>query len=593
MKKKIIDFKSFLFAHKIWSTVAIIAVLFIGYRVFASVTSTAGETRYFTGQAEKTTIISSVTGSGQVSSSDQINIKAKASGDITWIGVKAGDSVRAGQSIAAIDSVSAKQSIADAEASLRSAKLQFEQSRVEAPINYEKALDQLVTDENNLTTAYNDAFNNLSTTYLDMPGVMTSAYNTLYAYDLSTSHYQSNVNVLLDLFNNDNLLTVTPFADKAKADYSAAKSAYDPSLLSYKNLSRSAATSTIEDQLNSSVQTVTSIAQALQSELNFLSVVSDTANSNNIKIPSAVGTMQTSLRSALSTANGDLSSLLSMQKTLQNDERTITSDKQAIVLLQVGNPNGDNPISLQISEANIAKDEQDLANQKVNLSDYTVFAPFSGIIADVPVNVGDSSSGTIATIISDKRIAEISFNEVDAAKVKVGQKANMTFDAIDGLNISGVVSEIDVVGSVSQGVVTYNVKISMDTSDPRVKPGMTVNAAIITNVAQNVLAVPSSAVKTSNGQSYVQVFDNLPESSTTSGSSGFISTTLPRQVPVITGLSDDSKTEIVSGLSEGQNVVIRTVAGSTSSNSVSSAPSILGSTGAARSGNAIFRSTGR
>jgi HlyD family secretion protein len=282
-----------------------------------------------------------------------------------------------------------------------------------------------------------------------------------------------------------------------------------------------------------------------------------------------------------------------MQKTLQNDERTITSDKQAIVLLQVGNPNGDNPISLQISEANIAKDEQDLANQKVNLSDYTVFAPFSGIIADVPVNVGDSSSGTIATIISDKRIAEISFNEVDAAKVKVGQKANMTFDAIDGLNISGVVSEIDVVGSVSQGVVTYNVKISMDTSDPRVKPGMTVNAAIITNVAQNVLAVPSSAVKTSNGQSYVQVFDNLPESSTTSGSSGFISTTLPRQVPVITGLSDDSKTEIVSGLSEGQNVVIRTVAGSTSSNSVSSAPSILGSTGAARSGNAIFRSTGR
>ena len=98
-------------------------------------------------------------------------------------------------------------------------------------------------------------------------------------------------------------------------------------------------------------------------------------------------------------------------------------------------------------------------------------------------------------LITKQKIAEISLNEVDAAKVKVGQKVTLTFDAIDGLSITGEVSEIDALGTVSQGVVTYGVKIAFDTQDERVKSGMSVSAAIITDVKQNVLLVPNAAVK--------------------------------------------------------------------------------------------------
>src|SRR6185503_5946600 len=109
---------------------------------------------------------------------------------------------------------------------------------------------------------------------------------------------------------------------------------------------------------------------------------------------------------------------------------------------------------------------------------YTVRAPFSGTIAKLSVDKGDqaSSGTTVATIISKNQIADLSLNEVDAAKVTVGQKATLTFDAVEDLSIAGAVASVDTLGTVSQGVVSYVVKIQFTTQDERVKPGMSVNA---------------------------------------------------------------------------------------------------------------------
>ena len=107
------------------------------------------------------------------------------------------------------------------------------------------------------------------------------------------------------------------------------------------------------------------------------------------------------------------------------------------------------------------------------------------------------SSGTSAiTFITQSDVTSISLSEEDITKIKLGQKAVLTFDAISGLTVAGQVTEIDTIGTVSQGVVSYNVQITFDTQDSRIKPGMSVNANVITNVEQNVLTVPNSAVKT-------------------------------------------------------------------------------------------------
>ena len=191
-------------------------------------------------------------------------------------------------------------------------------------------------------------------------------------------------------------------------------------------------------------------------------------------------------------------------------------------------------------------------------------------------SVGSGTS--VATFITKQKIAEISLNEVDVAKIKIGDKTTLTFDAIPDLTITGTVAEIDSLGTVSQGVVTYNVKISFDTQDDRVKPSMSVSASIITQVKQDVLMVPNSTVKTKNGTSYVQTF--TPTLIGSDSTQGVVSLLTPNQTPVVIGLSNDTSTEIISGINEGDQIVLKatTVTATTST----TAPSLLGAIGGNR-----------
>jgi multidrug efflux pump subunit AcrA (membrane-fusion protein) len=140
----------------------------------------------------------------------------------------------------------------------------------------------------------------------------------------------------------------------------------------------------------------------------------------------------------------------------------------------------------------------------------------------------------------------------------------MTFDAISGLSLTGTVAEIDTVGTVSQGVVTYSAKVALDTTNDQVKPGMTASVTITASVDPDVLTVPSTAIKTdTSGSSYVQIL----------GSDG-----KPQDVTVVTGDSNDTDTVITSGLTSGQEVITQTVTSSTktATSTTSSSTSLLG-----------------
>ena len=163
----------------------------------------------------------------------------------------------------------------------------------------------------------------------------------------------------------------------------------------------------------------------------------------------------------------------------------------------------------------------------------------------------------------------------------MGNKATLTFDAIDGLNITGQVAEIDAIGAVTQGVVTYNVKIVFDTQDERVKSGMSANATIITDVKTDVLMVSNAAVKTDNNSgSYVQTLDSAGK---------------PQNLPVVVGLANDTDTEITSGLNEGDKVITQTINSGAANTTAGQSgglriPGITGgaSSGGNRSGGATF-----
>jgi multidrug efflux pump subunit AcrA (membrane-fusion protein) len=259
-----------------------------------------------------------------------------------------------------------------------------------------------------------------------------------------------------------------------------------------------------------------------------------------------------------------------------------------------------------------------------NADQRTVTAPISGYVTTLNINNGDqignstssassssrssggssssggglssggSSSGTSSgsstnqtpMVISDlsQLQASVQIAETDRPKVKLGQRVELTFDAVPDLTITGKVTEIDAVGTTSSGVVTYNVTITFDVQDPRLSPGMTASASIITQVDENVLLVPNSAIKTdTSGGTYVQVLD-------TPGGT-------PRNVTVQTGPAGDTQTEITSGLTGNENVVTQTITSGSSTTRAGGAGG-FGGAGGARGGfggggaGAVFRGGG-
>jgi multidrug efflux pump subunit AcrA (membrane-fusion protein) len=244
------------------------------------------------------------------------------------------------------------------------------------------------------------------------------------------------------------------------------------------------------------------------------------------------------------------------------------------------------------AEQNVAAAQASYNNQKLTADERTVTAPIDGTITAINVQNGGSSSGGSATsdssgssgssgssagggasgasagsssgsgsssaamVIDDlnSEDATVQVSEVDVTRIAVGQKASLSFDAIDGLSLTGKVEQISAAGTVSSGVVNYSVTVGFDTSDPRIKPGMSVTADITTAVHQDVITVPNSALKSQGSSHYVQVMKN--------GS--------PVQQPVNIGIANDADTEITSGLNAGDTIVVQTINPSGSSSSSSS-----------------------
>ena len=228
------------------------------------------------------------------------------------------------------------------------------------------------------------------------------------------------------------------------------------------------------------------------------------------------------------------------------------------------------------AEKNYAASQADYSNTLNNAGKRNVTAPIDGTVNAVNIKNGDdlsrlssSSSSQAPIIIGDLGTmkAQVQVNEVDVANVSVGQKAVLKFDAVDGLQASGKIEKMDSLGTITQGVVTYNVTIGFDTLDPHIKPEMSVSASIITNVKQDILIVPSSAVKAQGNTNYVEVLN--------SGQT-------PEQKTVQVGITNGTDTEIQSGISAGDQVVTQTINPSVTSSTSTSSTSRTG--GAAAGG---------
>ena len=245
----------------------------------------------------------------------------------------------------------------------------------------------------------------------------------------------------------------------------------------------------------------------------------------------------------------------------------VVSAKQAVASVTTA--------TLAVKTAEIAVQSAEIALQdaKDNAAARTVSATMDGVLTTLSVENGDSLSGgstanSAPLVITDPNTYEatVTIAETDISSVAVGQKVTLTFDALTDLTLTGKVTRVDTVGTNSSGVVSYTAVITPDVMNPSVKSGMTVTANIITKTAQDVLAVPSSAVKSSTDGKYVQILQNG----------------LPTDVTVETGMSSDSYIEITSGLTAGQSIITATSTssgGTTTTTTRRSSGNVLGGGG--------------
>lgn len=523
--------KTFILSHKIWSLVIGVGIIIILYFVFKTKTTT--ETRYITGEVTKGNVITSVSGSGQIEASDTINLKTKTSGEINYIGVRAGETVSKGQLIASVDSRDAKLALENAKISL--AKL------TDSPDSL-----TLLQKQNSLDKLYIDSWNNTTSFIANMSSVITGLES------LHNNYLGTQNKMLLSSSGKDKI-------DLSEKAYWDAKNSLDTMTKLYKSLSISSSKEDIQNLTKEALKTSKIISTAVklaQASVDYTSNSLDKVNTTE------VNTVQSNLNSWTTSVNNYLDSITSNINSIE--ENTL-----ALKNFLVGS-----------DELDIKSAELTVENKQAAYNDCFLYAPFNGVIATFTAKVGDSSGSTLGTLITKQKVATISLNEVDIAKIKLDQKVTITFDAIDGLSITGKVAEIDQVGTVSQGVVSYNVSISLDVDDSRIKPGMSVSAVIITDVVQDVLTVLNSSIKNQNGLSYVEIFDS-PLATPVSGIQGSVSNSLPKQVQISTGLVGDTSTEITSGIKEGDIIVTKTITATAAK--TTTAPSILGAVGGNKS----------
>ena len=281
--------------------------------------------------------------------------------------------------------------------------------------------------------------------------------------------------------------------------------------------------------------------------------------------------------------------------------------------------------AVESADDNLENAENKLSNTQDSVDDYTITAPISGTVITKNAKVGDkiskSSSGTTTmAVIYDlsTMTLEMSVDELDVSSIKVGQSVEITADAVEGETFTGTVTNVSLQSSYSNGVTSYPVTVTLDDTGSLL-PGMNVDAKIILDSSENALVIPASALMRGNrvyvkkssdstenadtqrndssdnvgdadserknhgdgtlnadsvdrqpdagaeasGSSKGSGTDNSSSKSTGSGKSG--SSNVPdgfEAVQVTTGIINDDYVEILSGLSEGDEVYISSDSGS-------------------------------
>ncbi|WP_366924286.1 efflux RND transporter periplasmic adaptor subunit [Metallumcola ferriviriculae] len=206
-------------------------------------------------------------------------------------------------------------------------------------------------------------------------------------------------------------------------------------------------------------------------------------------------------------------------------------------------------LRIQIDEQMIKVEEAklELSEKLEDADNSAVYAPIAGTVTEIEVTEGESvRENTAVTVVSDLENLKvvIPIDELDISKVKVGQEASVSVEAVPDHRFKAAVAEVALEGKTSGGVATFDVTLSLN-DNKGLRPGMTANAEIIASKKANALLLPIQAVQQRGNQRFV--ITGQPEQGR------------PQTTPIKIGLVSANYVEIAEGLSEGEQVLYQVV----------------------------------
>ena len=485
----------------------------------------AASTAYTTAEVTRRTITSTITGSGTLQAADSYSVTTLLEGTILTADFEEGDQVEEGTVLYTIDS-------SDASSSLEQSQISVNQ----AQRNYENALESLED--------------------LDITATVSGRVLSL---DVEVGDEVNAGQTVATLRNSDVMELTVPFpADDAASFYVG-----------------QTATVTLDSTFETLTGTVSKIAgntEVLTGNVIVREVTIQVSNPGGLSTTqsasAAVGGVGSSSASTFAyadeaTVTASVSGTVSAISFQEGD--WVEKDQ---VLVSLTSDSVDDQI--QSASESLRNAELSYDKQTEQLDDYTITAPITGTIVDKYYNAGEiSESNQVLCTIYDLSYLTmtLSVDELDIADIAVGQTVSVTADAVEDQTYTGVVTKVSVAGTSSGSATTYPVTIRIDDTDGLL-PGMSVDATIELESAQDVLAIPAAALNrgdtvlvTTDSPSAVNAVSQtsedlalpegaenteMPESS--EAQSSYVS------VAVTTGVSDGDYIEITSGLQEGDVV---------------------------------------
>jgi len=505
--------------HKIISIIALLLILYGGYAML-----TEEPMVYETATAERADLRQEVGVTGRVAASQSVSLAFEKSGRIAWIGADIGDIVQRGQTLMGIGNTSENASLLEAEATLKTEESKLEEllrgTRAEELLVYEvkaanaevSLLDAQKNAISKLKDAYtkaDNAIHNESDQFFSNPRSSFPSFN----FNVGSSQLENEINTgranieyLLTGWNND-LKIIGTSSDLSRL--------FDITL----------------DRLNQIVMFLDDLSSAVNKFEPDASLSQATIN-----------TYKAAVESARSSVNTAISNTLTSQEKFKTAESTLALARQELALKEAGATAG----SIAQQEASVEKARASVTQAKSELAKTVISAPFNATVTKQDAEVGEivaAHSPLISLISNTPFEVRVNIPEVDIANIEIGDTATITLDPYgNDVKFNAKVIKIDPAATILEGVPTYITTLAFDAADARIRAGMTANIDILTQERTGVVAVPSRAVIKDGGRSYIRVLAS-------DGSAA--------EIDVETGLqSFDGRTEIVSGISEGQEVIL-------------------------------------